>query len=566
MTPLPSGAAGAIIVRLALQPRVRTPAAQLVELVWGDEPPATARHAVAVYLSAIRARLGRHPFLAKALDGNRAGYLLDVDEDDVDALVLLRAANRAAAADAVQPKETLQLLQRLWELPAFGGLAERFRGLEASAQALHRAHASLVLATARSLLDEGDTSGALPLLLSLHQDTPTNEEATLLLMRTLALAGRRHEALDVYRTGARALRQAGLATSEALRRAQKALAAEEPLLMPRSPVTHSSSPDLEQRLANTIALATHYATRTRLPVARDLNELRASHGELTYALGLCEKEKRWETLLSLAVSLRVHWWVGGYLVPGLRWLLLGLRHARSATDDQHHRAHYYVGHLAKATGSLIIARTSAARAAQLARSTDDRLAEAWTLLLQAGIDRIDGDSARCLTRLAEAREQFADRDDSPGLAAAHGELARLYSQSGERSAAISAATVAVTIARTTGQSRVTSDAELTQAIVYEQADLKEDAKAAASRAAEDAIACGDRLLLPRALLVLASTHEDPIETDRLRGAATAIITSTGARSPDDLVPTLATNEDAWHAGWMAAMAHPHGPMLTTTQP
>ena len=61
----------------------------IVEELWGDESPATARHMVAVYVSRLRKTLGEDIVVTR-----RPGYLLQVGSDQVDAIASSTCSRR----------------------------------------------------------------------------------------------------------------------------------------------------------------------------------------------------------------------------------------------------------------------------------------------------------------------------------------------------------------------------------------------------------------------------------------------------------------------------------------
>src|SRR5690242_9259768 len=104
--PVPLGARKQrlVLAILALEANRQVPVERLVDLVWPDEPPRTATHAVRVCVSGLRAALSGALRAAGGLDilTRGTGYLLAVDPSTVDAhrFRALVATARDAADDA----------------------------------------------------------------------------------------------------------------------------------------------------------------------------------------------------------------------------------------------------------------------------------------------------------------------------------------------------------------------------------------------------------------------------------------------------------------------------------
>ena len=89
----------------------------IVEDLWGEQAPATARHMVAVYVSRLRKTLGDDIVVTR-----RPGYLLQVGSDQVDAIrferLLVEGKDSFAAGDADSAVARLGEALALWRGPA----------------------------------------------------------------------------------------------------------------------------------------------------------------------------------------------------------------------------------------------------------------------------------------------------------------------------------------------------------------------------------------------------------------------------------------------------------------
>ncbi|MEO3814002.1 AfsR/SARP family transcriptional regulator [Sphaerisporangium sp. B11E5] len=199
---------------------------ELIDELWGNEPPRRARAALHVYISHLRKN-----YVQPAVDGavirtHVQGYLLEVDKTAVDVhhLQTLHAEGRRFLD--TEPERALRAFTgaaALFRGPVLAGInnglivstfarwAEEFRleCLEAIA------HCSLRVGRHRELI--GDLSGWV-------DEYPLNESLREQLMLALYRAGRRAEALEVFQSGRQVLREElGLDPRVTMRRLQFAI-------------------------------------------------------------------------------------------------------------------------------------------------------------------------------------------------------------------------------------------------------------------------------------------------------------------------------------------------------
>ncbi|MGD9703296.1 MAG: BTAD domain-containing putative transcriptional regulator [Acidimicrobiia bacterium] len=171
---------------------------RLVEVLFGDDPPARGIGTVQSYVSRLRHDLGGS---AAGLQTRPGGYLLAVDSDDLDAVRFERRVSEAGAAlasDAVRAADLVTEALGWWRGPAF---AEFTDDLSLSAERTRldevRQRAFEVLVDARSAL--GDHVGAIDLLERCIADWPLRERFRAQHMLALYRCGRHPEALRAYR-------------------------------------------------------------------------------------------------------------------------------------------------------------------------------------------------------------------------------------------------------------------------------------------------------------------------------------------------------------------------------
>ena len=190
---------------------------QLIDEIWGAVPPASARHAVEVYVSRLREALG-----ATAIAGGPGATYAAVAPMD---------ARRFEELTRGEPSEA-QLAEALalWRGEVLADVAYEgsLRTEIARLQEL-RLVAREQLADRR--LQRGGHAEALPDLQELVAGEPLREHPRALLMRALYSAGRQAEALDVYRAGRKLMiEELGLEPGAPLRELQAAILRQDPAL------------------------------------------------------------------------------------------------------------------------------------------------------------------------------------------------------------------------------------------------------------------------------------------------------------------------------------------------
>src|SRR3954465_2313612 len=91
--PVRSGKTAEVLIRLALEAGLMVRTERLIEDLWADEAAGTARNTLQTKVSRLRRALGD----AALVTGTSAGYTLEVDPSMVDALEVIRLAERASA-------------------------------------------------------------------------------------------------------------------------------------------------------------------------------------------------------------------------------------------------------------------------------------------------------------------------------------------------------------------------------------------------------------------------------------------------------------------------------------
>ncbi|MFF7812387.1 BTAD domain-containing putative transcriptional regulator [Streptomyces sp. NPDC007945] len=202
--PLPLGGVRlrALLAALALRAGRAVPVAELVDDVYGDEPPRDATAALQALVGRLRRVLGREAVAATP----GPGYRLVAAPEDVDLYVFeRRAAEAGARLDAGDPETAAALLRDalgLFRGPALADLPGP-AGVRPEAQRL-----AALRRRVEADLRRGAVDGLVPELSGLTAAHPYDEGFHAQLVRALRAEGRHADALAAYETARRTLADA----------------------------------------------------------------------------------------------------------------------------------------------------------------------------------------------------------------------------------------------------------------------------------------------------------------------------------------------------------------------
>jgi predicted ATPase/DNA-binding SARP family transcriptional activator len=213
---VPGSKRRAVLALLTMASPHTVSADRLVDGVWPDEPPASARGALQSHVSRIRGHLRE---AAARLGADGGGYRLHLEPYEVDANraeALVHEACEVATADPTKARELAARARALWRgkaLDEFGDVEP----LVAWGRALEELHLAAADVLAECALAIGAGGEAAHVAAENVAAEPLREGSVLLLMRSLAHAGRCADALRAGHDYRRRLAdEAGLEPTPAL--------------------------------------------------------------------------------------------------------------------------------------------------------------------------------------------------------------------------------------------------------------------------------------------------------------------------------------------------------------
>ena len=204
----------ALLVALLLRAGQVVPTEQLVDELYGEEPPKTATTSVQNGVVALRKALGADRLVTRS-----PGYLLDVPRDSIDSHRFERLVADARRASPSERRRLLGDAITLWRGPALAEFAfdDWAQGEARRLEELRLAVSEERIATDIELDRAADVVPELEALVRQH---PLRERPTELLMSALYDAGRQADALEAFGAIREALDELGLEPGQRLRELQ----------------------------------------------------------------------------------------------------------------------------------------------------------------------------------------------------------------------------------------------------------------------------------------------------------------------------------------------------------
>ena len=193
-----------ILGLLALSAGRRVSTERIVDVVWADDPPASARRTVQSYIAALRRLLGADAPLVSS----HGGYVLEISPGAVDLLEFEDAVVAALADVKADPAAAATALAEAlddWDVP-MDGLRGGSR-VDELAVPFDELQLQGVEGLATAQIASSRAVDAVRMLEALVRQHPTREHMWLLLARGLAASGRRDDALTAVHRAREALRE-----------------------------------------------------------------------------------------------------------------------------------------------------------------------------------------------------------------------------------------------------------------------------------------------------------------------------------------------------------------------
>lgn len=235
-----------LLAALLLRPNRVVSKDELIELLWGENPPDGAVTTLRSHVMRLRRSLGP---AGERIGSAAPGYRITLDEEvELDSTAFLchyKIGRRAAqVGDWAAAAAAASAALSLWRgTPLEDVLSDALRHSETPA--LESAHIEVVELLAHALLEQGQSGEATTVLRAAAAEHPHRERTHSLLMSALAADGQRAEALEVYaRLRTTLVRDLGIEPSTEIGEAQQRILASETSLSdqpgPNRPIRHSA--------------------------------------------------------------------------------------------------------------------------------------------------------------------------------------------------------------------------------------------------------------------------------------------------------------------------------------
>ncbi|REF99696.1 DNA-binding SARP family transcriptional activator [Asanoa ferruginea] len=187
----------ALLGRLALSPNSTVSTADLIDLLWGADPPPDPAQAVQTHLSRLRAALRADDAgPVRTVARTAGGYQLNLSDDQLDLADFRRQVRRARAAEPGQALAVLDDALGLWRGSVLPDIPE-LRLHPLSTGVLDEYIGAMLLHTDLALAG-GQAERSLPRLRELAAANPLHEPLHARLMAVLAASNLQAAALEVY--------------------------------------------------------------------------------------------------------------------------------------------------------------------------------------------------------------------------------------------------------------------------------------------------------------------------------------------------------------------------------
>lgn len=200
----------------------------LVDAVWGEEPPRTARKTLQVYVSRLRHVLGQD-----VIEATSHGYMLRLSPGNLDSERFERLAEQGGQLLGTDPGAAAGVFRRslaLWRGSPWGELGNH-PAIQPEAQRLRELRLSVLGDRISADLESGHAHGLIGELKGLVEEHPLREGFRLKLMLALYRSGRQADALRLFKETSRVLGdELGIEPSRDLRDLEEQILLQDPAI------------------------------------------------------------------------------------------------------------------------------------------------------------------------------------------------------------------------------------------------------------------------------------------------------------------------------------------------
>lgn len=217
-----------VLAHLLLQANRVVTAERLIDAIWGEEPPETARNTLQTYVRHLRRAVG-----SQRIQHRSSGYVLQADPEEIDVLQfqgLIEESRALAATDLPAAISTLREALGLWRGPALDDLAEQL-SLRPDIARLEETRLAALEERIAAELDLGRHREAVAELEALVDRYRFRERLWGDLVVALYRSGRQGDALKAYNRARSVLgEELGIDPSPELQRLQEQVLRQDPAL------------------------------------------------------------------------------------------------------------------------------------------------------------------------------------------------------------------------------------------------------------------------------------------------------------------------------------------------
>ncbi|MBP2325674.1 DNA-binding SARP family transcriptional activator [Kibdelosporangium banguiense] len=190
-----------LLALLALQPNQVVSSAEIVEVLWGGDPPMSHRNLVQTYVARLRRLMAigtrDKRRIPSVIVSSRDGYRLEVGSDQLDLLKFTELAKRAANS-ADDSGEAYRLALDCWRGPVAADTACALQ-THPAAIAISQKRRSLAIGYADIAMKARRFDAVVELLQAVSDSDPLDEAVCARLILALSGSGRQVAALERYR-------------------------------------------------------------------------------------------------------------------------------------------------------------------------------------------------------------------------------------------------------------------------------------------------------------------------------------------------------------------------------